>query len=157
MAYQHILAESRGPVGLITLNRPKAMNALCKALVEEVAQALDAFEADDEIAVGAEKPDRQPLALALERPLAGPGPAELRQGLFVEAQHLGAADRAPGVAFDQAARRRVEHHALALDDREAVHQGYVLEAGEEFFFSPQGPGGPRRAGGKRDQQCQGGD
>jgi enoyl-CoA hydratase len=49
MAYQHILAESRGPVGLITLNRPKAMNALCKALVEEVAQALDAFEADDEI------------------------------------------------------------------------------------------------------------
>ncbi|HSE79306.1 MAG TPA: enoyl-CoA hydratase [Alphaproteobacteria bacterium] len=46
MAYQNILVEKRGRVGLITLNRPKALNALSAALVAELAQALDAFEAD---------------------------------------------------------------------------------------------------------------
>ncbi len=51
MAYENIIVETRGPVGLITLNRPKTLNALNKALVAELRQAVDAFEADD--AVGA--------------------------------------------------------------------------------------------------------
>jgi len=46
MAYENILAEKRGRVGLVTLNRPKALNALCAALVSELGQALDEFEAD---------------------------------------------------------------------------------------------------------------
>ena len=49
MAYEHILLETRGAVGLVTLNRPEALNALCAALIEELAAALDAFEADDSI------------------------------------------------------------------------------------------------------------
>ena len=49
MAYEHILVESRGPVGLITLNRPKAMNALCADLAREIAEAVDVCEADDSI------------------------------------------------------------------------------------------------------------
>jgi len=49
MAYELILVETRGRVGLITLNRPKAMNALCAQLVEELGRALDGMEADDEI------------------------------------------------------------------------------------------------------------
>ncbi|MGE5503653.1 MAG: enoyl-CoA hydratase [Actinomycetota bacterium] len=49
MPYENIIVETRGRVGLITLNRPKAMNALCNALVAELGQALDAFEADAEI------------------------------------------------------------------------------------------------------------
>ena len=49
MAYECILAEKKGRVGLITLNRPKAMNALNPTLVRELAQALDAFEADEEV------------------------------------------------------------------------------------------------------------
>lgn len=49
MAYENITVETRRHVGLITLNRPKALNALCSALVLELGQALDAFEADDEI------------------------------------------------------------------------------------------------------------
>jgi enoyl-CoA hydratase len=49
MNYENILIETRGAVGLITLNRPKALNALCDALVREMGQALDAFEADDAI------------------------------------------------------------------------------------------------------------
>ncbi|HEV7368430.1 enoyl-CoA hydratase [Arenibaculum sp.] len=49
MAYENILVETRGRVGLITLNRPKALNALSDKLVTELGQAVDAFEADPEI------------------------------------------------------------------------------------------------------------
>jgi enoyl-CoA hydratase len=49
MAFENISVETRGNVGLIALNRPKAMNALCAALIKELGQALDAFEADDAI------------------------------------------------------------------------------------------------------------
>ncbi|MBM3487888.1 MAG: enoyl-CoA hydratase [Alphaproteobacteria bacterium] len=49
MAFQNILVETRGSVGLITLNRPKAMNALSNGLIAELGQAVAAFEADDAI------------------------------------------------------------------------------------------------------------
>ena len=49
MAYENILVETNGAVGIIRLNRPKALNALCAALIAEMGQALDAFEADDAI------------------------------------------------------------------------------------------------------------
>ncbi|MFT8243042.1 enoyl-CoA hydratase [Roseomonas sp. BN140053] len=46
-----ILAERRGAVGLITLNRPQALNALCDQLMTELGEALRGFDADP--AVGA--------------------------------------------------------------------------------------------------------
>jgi enoyl-CoA hydratase len=46
MTYETILVETRGRVGLITLNRPKALNALNSTLIGEVNAALDAFERD---------------------------------------------------------------------------------------------------------------
>ncbi|MBB4286023.1 enoyl-CoA hydratase [Roseospira goensis] len=49
MAYETILVETHGKVGVIILNRPKALNALSKTLMRELAQALDAFEANEEI------------------------------------------------------------------------------------------------------------
>jgi enoyl-CoA hydratase len=49
MAYENILVETRGHVGLITLNRPKALNALSSPLMAELTEALDAFEADRNI------------------------------------------------------------------------------------------------------------
>ncbi|MEN8517915.1 enoyl-CoA hydratase [Burkholderia sp. MS455] len=49
MAYENILAETRGRVGLVTLNRPKALNALNDALMDELGDALKAFDADDGI------------------------------------------------------------------------------------------------------------
>jgi len=49
MAYRTILVETRGGVGLITLNRPEALNALNAALMDELTSALDVFEADDKI------------------------------------------------------------------------------------------------------------
>ena len=47
--YQNILIERRGAVGIVTLNRPQALNALNKALVAELAAAIDEFERDDAI------------------------------------------------------------------------------------------------------------
>ena len=49
MSYENILVETRGRVGLITLNRPKALNALNDALMDELGAALLAFDADANI------------------------------------------------------------------------------------------------------------
>ena len=47
MAYSNIIVETRGRVGLVTLNRPNALNALNSALIAELTQALDGFEQND--------------------------------------------------------------------------------------------------------------
>jgi enoyl-CoA hydratase len=45
-AYQNIIVERRGAVGIVTLNRPTALNALNTALIRELAAALDELEED---------------------------------------------------------------------------------------------------------------
>jgi len=47
--YEHIISETRGSVGLVTLNRPKALNALCTPLIEELNDAFQKFDDDSEI------------------------------------------------------------------------------------------------------------
>ncbi|RDK07808.1 enoyl-CoA hydratase [Cupriavidus lacunae] len=49
MPYENILVETRGRVGLVTLNRPKALNALNDALMDELGAALTAFDQDEGI------------------------------------------------------------------------------------------------------------
>ena len=49
MTYENITVEKRGSVGLVTLNRPKALNALCAALIVDLGHALDDMEADNAI------------------------------------------------------------------------------------------------------------
>lgn len=49
MAYETILVETRGKVGLVTLNRPKALNALNTTVLREVVQALQAFDGDTDV------------------------------------------------------------------------------------------------------------
>lgn len=51
MAYTTILTETRGRVGIVTLNRPQAMNAFNSTMLTELFDALEAFDADP--AVGA--------------------------------------------------------------------------------------------------------
>lgn len=50
MAFETILVERRGRVGLVILNRPKALNALNARLIDEIEAALADFDADPEIA-----------------------------------------------------------------------------------------------------------
>jgi enoyl-CoA hydratase len=49
MKFETILVEKRERVGLVTLNRPKALNALCAQLIAELEQALNDLEADANI------------------------------------------------------------------------------------------------------------
>ena len=49
MSYENILVETRGRVGLVTLNRPRQLNALNDRLMDELGAALLDFDADDGI------------------------------------------------------------------------------------------------------------
>jgi enoyl-CoA hydratase/carnithine racemase len=49
MAYENIRVETKGRVGLITLDRPKALNALNGPLIDELNRALEIFENDSGI------------------------------------------------------------------------------------------------------------
>lgn len=50
--YKYILSEKVGNqknVGLVTLNRPKALNALCDGLINELSNAINKFEKDETV------------------------------------------------------------------------------------------------------------
>ena len=49
MTYETVLTEPRGSVGLVTLNRPDARNALNRQLLHEVMDALEGFDGDDKV------------------------------------------------------------------------------------------------------------
>ncbi len=49
MAYETIIVEERGSVGLIRLNRPQALNALNSKVLDDLTTALGAFDHDDRI------------------------------------------------------------------------------------------------------------
>lgn len=49
MAYETLKVETKGRVGVVTLDRPEALNALNAQLVEELVAAVAAFDVDEEI------------------------------------------------------------------------------------------------------------
>src|SRR5260221_12212651 len=49
MTDQNILVRTEGAVGIVTLNRPQALNALNSPMMDELSAVLDSFEADDSI------------------------------------------------------------------------------------------------------------
>src|ERR1700688_4331757 len=49
MSYENILVETKGRVGIIRLNRPQQLNALNRALLTEFIEAIDSYEADNNI------------------------------------------------------------------------------------------------------------
>lgn len=51
MDFETIIVERSGSVGLITLNRPASMNAVCAAMLYELAEAVKAFDAEKDIRV----------------------------------------------------------------------------------------------------------
>ncbi len=76
MAYETLKVEMRGKVGLITLDRPKSLNALNTTMMEEMAKTITRFETDGKIscmiitgsekafAAGADIKEMQPLSYA---------------------------------------------------------------------------------------------
>ena len=51
MTFENIAVEKRDAVALVTLNRPKALNALNTPMMQELAKAVDALEVDDTVSV----------------------------------------------------------------------------------------------------------
>lgn len=49
MTYQHILTSTEGAIGIITLNRPKALNALNAELLQELVAVLEEWDRDDAV------------------------------------------------------------------------------------------------------------
>ena len=146
MAYENIIAEKKGRVGLITLNRAKALNALNAALIAELKQALDSFEADD--AVGAIVITGNDKAFA-----AGADIKEMQDKTFMEA-YLGdfitrdweriAACRKPVIAA-------VAGYALGGGCEIAMMCDFILAADNARFGQPEitlgtmpGAGGTQR-------------
>ena len=132
MAYENIIAEKKGRVGLITLNRPKALNALNAALIAELEQALDSFEADD--GVGAIVITGNDKAFA-----AGADIKEMRDKTFIDA-YLGdfitrdweriAACRKPVIAA-------VAGYALGGGCEIAMMCDFILAADNARFGQPE--------------------
>ena len=114
-AYETILVTTRGKVGLITLNRPHALNALNSRLITELNRALDGFEADP--AIGAIVITGSNKAFA-----AGVDIKEMHEKSFVEA--YGSDFLAP---FD-----RISHCRKAII---AAVAGYALGGGCELAMS----------------------
>jgi enoyl-CoA hydratase len=88
--YQHILVERDEAVGIVTLNRPKELNALSTTMVAEVADALDAFDRDESIGcmiiTGAG--DKAFAAGADIKEMAERSPIDMLQGGFQAWQRL---------------------------------------------------------------------
>src|SRR5262245_13895622 len=99
MAYEHILVETRGRVGIVRLNRPQALNALNSKLNAELGMAIAAFDADDGIGcillAGSEKAF---AAGADIREMADKSAVDAMMGDFAGAWHATALARKPVVA-----------------------------------------------------------
>jgi len=76
---QVVIVERVGRVGVITLNRPKVLNALNDELMNELGAALLAFDADDEI--GTIVIAGSPRAFAAGADVSGNGRLELQRCL----------------------------------------------------------------------------
>lgn len=51
VVYENVVAEKRGKVGIVFLNRPKALNALSGAHVRDIVDAVRAFDKADDVHV----------------------------------------------------------------------------------------------------------
>jgi len=99
MAYENIIVETRGRVGLIRLNRPQALNALNRALMSELGQAIAAFEADTNIGCMVITGSEKAFAAGADiKEMADKDFAEAFFGDFCADWHQAAAARKPVVA-----------------------------------------------------------
>ena len=85
MSYTTILTETRGRVGLITLNRPQAMNALNRSLLSELVSALTAFDSDEAVGTMVITGSQRAFAAGADiKEMAEASAVEMLTGSFVE-------------------------------------------------------------------------
>ncbi len=85
MVYETILTEVNGNVGVITLNRPKAYNALNSQIMRELVDALTAFDADDTIGAMVIAGSEKAFAAGADiKEMGGKSAVEMFKGSFVD-------------------------------------------------------------------------
>ena len=86
MSYKMILTEIRSRVGLITLNRPEALNALNKQLVNELMDALEAFDLQEDIGAMVIAGNEKAFAAGADiKEMAGKSPSEMKNNNHIAA------------------------------------------------------------------------
>jgi enoyl-CoA hydratase len=84
MSFTTILTETRGHVGLVMLNRPEAMNALNPTLVSELMDALEAFDADENVGAMVVAGSEKAFAAGADiKFMAAASEEEIRQNPFI--------------------------------------------------------------------------
>ena len=131
MAYETILVETRGKVALITLNRPKALNALNSQVLAELLDAVKEIEADDKIGASVLTGSEKAFA-------AGADIKEMQAKTYVEAylsDHF--------VGWEQFARARkpiiaaVAGYALGGGCEVAMMCDFIIAADTAKFGQPE--------------------
>ncbi|MDE1986384.1 MAG: enoyl-CoA hydratase [Alphaproteobacteria bacterium] len=129
---QNILVKTEGAVGIITLNRPKALNALNAELLGELADALEGFDTDDAVrAIVVTGSDRAFAAGADIKEMASKSYMDMfKANFFVAASERIAAIRKPIVAA-------VAGYALGGGCELAMMCDFIIAADTAKFGQPE--------------------
>jgi enoyl-CoA hydratase len=131
MNYENILVEQRGAVTLITLNRPKALNALNTGVLKELIQAFAAYDADESqrcaVLTGSEKAF---AAGADIKEMADQGFASMYSSNFFQGWEKVTATRKPWIAA-------VAGYALGGGCEVAMMADFIVAADNAQFGQPE--------------------
>ncbi len=99
MAYETIIAEVKGNVGLVTINRPKAYNALNSTVLTELVDALNAFDTDDTIGAMVIAGSEKAFAAGADiKEMSGKTSVDMYKGSFVDSWDAVRAIKKPIIA-----------------------------------------------------------
>jgi len=131
MTYENILAERRDAVTLITLNRPKALNALNSAVLAELIDAFAGYDADDSqrclVLTGSEKAF---AAGADIKEMSDQGFAQMYASNFFQGWEKVTATRKPWIAA-------VAGYALGGGCEVAMMADFIIAADKAQFGQPE--------------------
>ncbi|CAA9354590.1 MAG: Enoyl-CoA hydratase _ degradation of branched-chain amino acids and alpha-keto acids, partial [uncultured Microvirga sp.] len=131
MAYETLLVETRGKVGLVTLHRPQALNALNATLVRELNQALDGFEADAGIGCVVITGSEKAFAAGADiKEMADQGFASMYSSNFFQGWEKVTATRKPWIAA-------VAGFALGGGCEVAMMADFIIAADTAQFGQPE--------------------
>jgi len=131
MSYENIIVETKGKVGIVRLNREHALNALNAALIGELCAAIDAFEADANIAcVVLTGSDKAFAAGADIKEMAGKSFMDAYMGDFVSTWDRVAHMRKPAIAA-------VAGFALGGGCELAMQCDFIIAADNAKFGQPE--------------------